>query len=235
MSISAARVVDFPEPVGPVTSTRPRGFSAILAIAAHTFCATISHADDAAPTPNLPATGKLENGKPVGEGWVRILVGSDLAGWKHEPEYWSLKDGVLHGESKGGAKHHYMYSEKEYADFELHAMVRMSGKDANSGVCIRIKPTDFDNVPGYQVDMGDGYWGCLWDERRDGMVGKCEGALAKKLVKSEDWNHYYVIAKGHHIQIWLNGVKTVDVTHEKGFPSGALGIQLCHGDKHTGR
>ena len=32
LSIIAASVVDFPEPVGPVTSTRPRGFSAIFAI-----------------------------------------------------------------------------------------------------------------------------------------------------------------------------------------------------------
>ena len=32
LSIIAARVVDFPEPVGPVTSTSPRGFSAIFAI-----------------------------------------------------------------------------------------------------------------------------------------------------------------------------------------------------------
>src|SRR5687768_12933714 len=31
LSSIAARVVDFPEPVGPVTSTRPRGFSAIFA------------------------------------------------------------------------------------------------------------------------------------------------------------------------------------------------------------
>ena len=32
LSIIAASVVDLPEPVGPVTSTRPRGFSAIFAI-----------------------------------------------------------------------------------------------------------------------------------------------------------------------------------------------------------
>ena len=32
LSIIAASVVDFPEPVGPVTSTRPRGLSAIFAI-----------------------------------------------------------------------------------------------------------------------------------------------------------------------------------------------------------
>ena len=181
----------------------------------------------------LPDAGKLVDGKPVGDGWVHLLDGNDLTGWKAEKEYWTLKDGLLHGEYKGGPKHHYMYSDKEYADFELHALVKMSGKDANSGVCIRTKPTDFDNAPGYQVDMGDGYWGCLWDERGDNMVAPFPKELAAKLVKADDWNHYYVIAKGHHITFWLNGVKTVDVDHAKGKLTGSLGFQLCHGNKET--
>lgn len=181
----------------------------------------------------LPAEGKLEAGKPTGEGWQRLLGGSDLAGWKHTPAHWTLKDGLLVGDYPGGAKHEYLYSEKEYGDFELHAVVKMTGEGANSGVCIRTKPTDFDNVPGYQVDMGPGYWGCLWDERRDGMVAAYPKALADKLVKANDFNHYYVIARGHHIQAWLNGVKTIDVVHPRGIDKGSLAFQLCHGNKHT--
>ena len=48
----------------------------------------------------------------------------------------------------------------------------MSGKEANSGVCIRIQPTNADNAPGYQVDMGPGYWGSLFEERKAGMIQK---------------------------------------------------------------
>ena len=55
----------------------------------------------------------------------------------------------------------------------------------------------------------------------------------KKLVIDGGWNHYYVIAKGHHIQAWLNGVKTIDIVHDAGFADGNIGFQLCHGDKHT--
>lgn len=181
----------------------------------------------------LPAEGRLVDGKPVGEGWTPLFEGNELKGWKAEPEFWKLADGVLHGEYQGGKVHHYAYTEKEYGDFELHALVRMKGKGANSGVCIRIKPTNFDNVPGYQVDMGDGFWGCLWDERHDGMINKYPKDLADKLVKAEDWNHYYVVAKGHHIQAWLNGVKTIDVVHERGQLTGPIGFQLCHGNKQT--
>lgn len=184
-------------------------------------------------TPTLPDAGKLTDGKPAGEGWVSLIPDEKLADWNAEPEFWSVKDGVLHGDSKGGKLHHHGWTKKEYADFELHAVVKMSGEGANSGVCIRLRPTDPDNAPGYQVDMGPGYWGCLWEERRAGMVQKYPKDLADKLVKANDWNHYYIIAKGYHIQAWLNGVKTIDIVHEKGFESGAIGFQLCHGDKRT--
>ena len=181
----------------------------------------------------LPESGKLTDGKPQGEGWTHLLAGGDLAGWKHTPEFWKLSDGHLVGDYAGGPKHEYLYSEQEYNDFELHASVKMTGDGANSGVCIRTKPTDTDNVPGYQVDMGPGYWGCLWDERRDQMVAAYPKNLADQLVKPDDWNHYYVIARGHHIEAWLNGVKTIDVVYPRGIDGGALAFQLCHGNKRT--
>jgi hypothetical protein len=65
------------------------------------------------------------------------------------------------------------------------------------------------------------------------MVAAYPKELADKLVKANDWNDYYVIARGHHIQIWLNGVQTVDVIHPRGIDKGSLAFQLCHGNKHT--
>lgn len=130
-----------------------------------------------------------------------------------------------------GAEHHYAYTQAEYGDFEPHADVKLVGY--NSGLCIRIAPTSFDNVPGYQVDMGDGYWGCLWDERGQGMVAKFAEEDAAKLVRPNDWNHFHVHAKGHHIQIWLDGTLTVDTVDEEGRLAGPIGFQLCHGEKGT--
>ena len=115
--------------------------------------------------PGQPKT--VSHGKPVGKGWV-ALVHPGLKGWKYEPEYWRFESGMFHGVTPGTRDHHYAYTEKEYTDFELHADVKLVGN--NSGVCIRLAPTDFDNVPGYQIDMGEGYWGCLWDERGRGMA-----------------------------------------------------------------
>ena len=166
--------------------------------------------------------------KPVGDGWLPIFNGTNFDGWAAEPEYWKMEEGgVMHGHTPGTAQHHYAYTTNSYADFELHADVRLIGY--NSGVCIRIAPENFDSVPGYQVDMGDGYWGCLWDEHGRGKVVNFPKAEADKLVKQDAWNHYYIHAEGHHIQAWLNGVKTIDIVDEKGRLSGPIGFQLCHG------
>lgn len=187
--------------------------------------------NDAAAPDALPKAGKLTDDKPVGKGWVNLIASLD--DWNATKPYWTLENGILHGDYNGGQFHNYAYTKTTYTNFELNAVVRMSGREANSGVCIRIKPADADNVPGYQVDMGPGYWGCLWEERRAGMIQQYPKELADKLVKENDWNHYYIIANGHHIQAWLNGVKTIDTVHLGGFSEGAIGIQLCHGDKHT--
>jgi len=180
---------------------------------------------------SLPRAGRLFDDKPVGKGWQDLIASLD--NWNLEKQNWSFDKGILHGDYHGGKFHSYGYTKTKYKDFELNAVVRMSGNEANSGVCIRINPTDFDNAPGYQVDMGPGYWGCLWEERRESMVQKYPTELADRLVKQNDWNHYYIIAQDHHIQAWLNGVKTIDTVHVNGFLEGSIGLQLCHGDKHT--
>jgi hypothetical protein len=180
---------------------------------------------------SLPAAGKFRHDKPDGKGWVNLL---DSQQWNKEEKYWQFTNGLLHGESENEKEHHYAYTKKNYTDFELNVLIKMSGNEnANSGVCIRIHPASWDDVPGYQVDMGKGYWGCLWEEKRAGMVQKYPDSLALKLVKANDWNHYYIIAKGHHIQAWLNGVKTIDIIHEGGFPDGNIGFQLAHAQRHT--
>ena len=175
----------------------------------------------------LPKAGRMHNNKPTGKGWVNLL--QSAADWNFENAYWQFTDSSFHGEMSKEKVHHYSYTKKSYKDFELNVMIRMVGdSNANSGVCVRINPTDFDNAPGYQVDMGKGYWGSLWEERRGNMVQKYPDALVKELVRQNDWNHYYIIVRGHHIQAWLNGVKTIDIIHDAGFLEGSVGFQLCH-------
>jgi hypothetical protein len=181
--------------------------------------------------PTLPKEGVLStDGKPPGEGWVDLLADAD--GWNRENQFWQFNEGQLHGESIGG-DYHFAWTKQSFTDFEAHVVLRLRGRSGNSGVCLRVQPTGPNNAAGYQVDMGANYWGCLWEEGGAGMVQKFDARSATAVVRHQDWNHYYIVAKGHHLQAWLNGVKTIDIEHRRGPLEGALGFELCHGNKHT--
>lgn len=194
--------------------------------------ATIRHIDDLFNNLKitLPEKGKLVDEKPVGKGWSDLLARDEK--WEFERNYWKRNVDSLHGESEGG-DHHFAWTEREFSDFELHAVVRMQGNGANSGIGIRLNPVTPSNVPGYQVDMGPNYWGSLWEEGGDEMVQKFRDKDAHRLVKHGEWNHFYIVAKGHHIQAWLNGVKTINIEHKSGPLKGHIGLELCNGPKHT--
>ena len=63
-----------------------------------------------------------------------------------------------------------------------------------------------------------------------GSVGHSEKIQAA--IKSEDWNEYKIVAKGNHLEHFINGLKTADVTDEDSAGAakeGVLGFQI-----HTG-
>ena len=143
----------------------------------------------------------------------------------------------------------------DVADFELRLSYRI--EKGNSGIQYRSKVTEAGKfgpiVGGYQADFeaGKTYSGILYEERGRGIlaqrgqktvikddagktkvevtgsVGDTKEIQAK--IKDEDWNDYVVIAKGNHLQHFINGQQTVDVTDEqpaKAATSGALALQI---------
>ncbi|MCC6590144.1 MAG: DUF1080 domain-containing protein [Bryobacterales bacterium] len=162
-----------------------------------------------------------------------LFNGKNLAEWIVDtPGLWRLEKGVIIGVSPGLKYNDFLRTRKSYGNFELHATFRMtdaSGK-GNSGIQFRSKPMEGSHeVIGYQADMGQQYWGCLYDEsrRKKVLAGPAEGKL--KLNK-DGWNEYVVRAEGPHITLDLNGVRTVDYTEaEAGIEqAGFIALQL-HG------
>jgi hypothetical protein len=79
--------------------------------------------------------------------------------------------------------------------------------------------------------MGQHYWGSLYDEsRRNKTLAGPDPEELKKVLKPDDWNDYVIRCEGRHIQLWLNGLKTVDYTEadEKLEQRGLIGLQI-HG------
>lgn len=63
-----------------------------------------------------------------------------------------------------------------------------------------------------------------------GSVG--DSAAIQDAIRAEDWNEYRIVAKGNHLQHFINGKKTVDVMDEdeaNASREGLLGLQI-----HTG-
>src|ERR1035438_5416945 len=146
------------------------------------------------------------------------------------------------------------------ADFELRASFKITANNdkgfANSGLQYRSKILDQRNwvVGGYQADMeaGPTYTGILYEERMRGImalrgekvvwdkdnkkqvVGSVgDAATIEASVKKGDWNDYIIIAKGNHLQQFVNGKQTIDVVddcEEKRAMSGVLALQL-HADR----
>ena len=189
-----------------------------------------------------------------------LFNGKDLTGWKGL-EFWSVEDGCITGRTtkekptKGNT--FLVWQGGEVGDFEFTFKYKIVG--GNSGIQYRSKVIDEKAfvVGGYQADFeaGKTYSGILYEERGCGIlaqrgqktvikdgekpgkakvevtgeVGKSAEIQAK--IKSEDWNEYRIVAQGGHLQHFINGAQTIDVTDETaiGAKKGVLALQLHAG------
>lgn len=126
----------------------------------------------------------------------------------------------------------------------------------NSGIQFRSKVVDEKNfvVAGYQADLeyGDTYSGILYEEKGRGTLAERgqkvtitqgenpskpkievtgetgKSAEIQAAVKKDDWNEYRLVVRGNHIQQFINGTATVDVTDAtaEAAKKGILALQL---------
>ena len=150
---------------------------------------------------------------------VAIFDGKTFEGWEGDLKIFRIEEGAIVGGSLKDkiARNEFLCTKKTYGDFELRLKVRLLGGDAaNAGVQFRTKriPNNYE-VSGYQADMGTGWWGALYDEsRRNKVLTGPDQAKMKEVVKNGEWNDYVIRAEGKRIQLWINGVQTVDYIEE---------------------
>jgi hypothetical protein len=147
---------------------------------------------------------------------VSLFNGKTLDGWEGNVKIFRVEDGAIVGGSLGEkvARNEFLCTTRSYGDFDLRLKFKLVGAGANAGVQFRTKRIpNHHEVSGYQADMGDGWWGALYDEsRRNKVLTGPDQAKMKTVVRPGDWNDYRIRAEGKHIQLWLNGVQTVDYT-----------------------
>lgn len=170
-----------------------------------------------------------------------LFDGKTLDGWEGNEHYFRVQDGcIVAGRLDEKIPHNeFLCTEQEYGDFELRLEAKLVGQGNNAGVQFRSKRVEGNTeVSGYQADIGGAWnrlvWGALYDEsRRNRMLAEPEPKLTQSILK-EGWNELRVRAEGNHIQIFLNGEKTVDFKEQddKIPSSGIIGLQI-HSGKPT--
>lgn len=148
--------------------------------------------------------------------WQPLFDGKTLDGWEGNLDWFRVRDGAIVGGTleKRIARNEFLCTTREFGDFELRLKFKLLGKGANAGVQLRSRRIpNHHEVRGYQADLGDGWWGSLYDESRRNKILKA--APAKEVagvLKRDDWNDYLIRCQGKRIQLWINGLQTVDYT-----------------------
>ena len=151
--------------------------------------------------------------------------GRDLTGWQGNAELWSVENGELVGRSQGLKKNEFLISEMAAANFKLSFEVKLVGNAGNSGVQFRSAPEEH-GVKGYQADIGEGWWGKLYEEEGRGLLWPKSG---EEHVKKNEWNKYEIVADGRQIKTYINGQLCVDLDDAPGARRGIFALQLHSG------
>jgi hypothetical protein len=154
--------------------------------------------------------------EPAGGGWTTLFDGSSLANWNQVGDAnWRIVDGAVVADKGVG----FLVSKKTYGDFQIRAEF-WADDDANS--C-----SDAQKLTAtvcYEVN--------IYDKRPDPVYGTGAIVDVAKVVPMPKaggrWNTYDIVAKGSHLVVTFNGVKTVDVQDSK-LASGPIGLQYAPG------
>ncbi len=174
------------------------------------------------------------------KGFAPIFNGKNLNGWDGDSRLWSVRAGVIRGETtaeKAAAHNTFLiWRGGKLRDFVLK--LRFHIRNGNSGVQYRSQELGDWIVSGYQGEVANDRpnpgigTGFLYHERGRGelayvgefavidaagkrsVVGKVADATALKAAgyyKNDGWNEYTIVADGNHLIHLVNGYQTIEM------------------------
>lgn len=153
--------------------------------------------------------------------------GHDLTNWEGDSELWQVEGGDIVGRTETGLKSNaFLLSQMVADDFTFTCQVKLTPNAENSGIQFRSQPEAVGSVKGYQADIGQGWWGKLYEEHGRALLWDKSG---ESHVKIEEWNHYKIEAIEHRIRTYINGHLCVDLEDKEGALRGHIAFQLHSG------
>ena len=202
----------------PVRSARPARFVPVLLAAMSAACATTGSTTATAGAPATPASAAVAAGPNVltaeerAAGWRLLFDGTTTTGWRGYktqvmPNGWRVENGTLTKDA--GVED--IVSRDQFGDFEF-AMDWKIGTGGNAGIFYR-GTEEYDHIywsaPEYQLlddpNAPDG-------KNRLTSAAAAYGLYAPPagIVKpAGEWNSTRIVARGGHVEHWLNGQKVV--------------------------
>jgi hypothetical protein len=172
---------------------------------------------------------------------IALTDGQSFQGWEGDTnKTWRLEQGAFVGGSlrQTVPRNEFLASQRGFTNFVLRLKFKLVGTEGfvNAGVQVRSQRlADPPNeMIGYQCDIGEGFWGALYDEsRRNKILVQPEPAAVEKALKRNDWNDYLIRCEGKRIRTWINGVAMIDYLEpDDSIPQfGRIGLQIHGGAK----
>jgi hypothetical protein len=104
---------------------------------------------------------------------ISLFDGKTFKGWVGDTtKTWRIADGAFVGGSLNEKvpRNEFLRTERSFTNFVLRLKFKLTGTEGfvNAGVQVRSQPAT--NPPnemvGYQCDIGEGWWGAIYDESR---------------------------------------------------------------------
>jgi hypothetical protein len=166
---------------------------------------------------------------PAAQNWTPLWNGQALDGWhvigKGE---WKIIDGAIRGtHQKEEAEFSHLVTDKSYRDFTVR--LKYKAVKGNSGLYFRIEEKGYSGVTGFQAEIDpEKDAGGLYETNGRSWVSQPKPDDVKRWYKPGQWNEMTVSARGGHIVVHVNGLKSAELKDDPGRREGKLALQV-HG------
>jgi hypothetical protein len=176
------------------------------------------------------------------DGWIELINGQDFTGWRasEHKETWTVVDGMFQAY---GQRSHLYYEGTELKDgfknFEIEVQVK-TFKLANSGIGFH---TEYNEVgwpeKGFEIQVNNTHTGegdYIELKKMASLYGVRN--VYKAFAKDGEWMLVKARVENNRVQVWLNGLKTVDYVQpknlQKSVPALGKGTFCLQGhDRHS--